>query len=67
MRDHLQEYFTLISNFRRAQGVRRELLKLPTKLGLEELSRIVPSSSRLCLEVNRFLAQNFSQPLVSTL
>lgn len=66
MHDYLQQYFTLIHNYRRAKGVSRDLLQLPTRIGLEKLSATVPSSSRLYLEVNRFLAQNFSQPRVST-
>lgn len=66
MRDFWQEYFALIQSYNRAVGLQRDLLKLSTQLSLQELSREVPSSSRLYREVNKYLNQNFFQPGIST-
>lgn len=66
MRNHQQEYFTVIKKFNQATGLQKSLLLLPTRLALEELSSVVPSSSRLYREVNKYLRQNFSQPQIST-
>lgn len=66
MRDHLREYFTLISAFNRASAVSRALLRIPTQRALEELAGVVPAASRLFREVNAYLAANFFQPRIST-
>lgn len=66
MRDYLQEYFTIISIYNKAQGVSKSLRTLTTRKALEELSTVVPSSSRLYSEVNKYLRMNFSQPAQAT-
>ena len=66
MRDFLQEYFIVVSAYNRADGVAKSLRTFSTKKTLEELASVVPSSSRLFAEVNKYLRMNFSQPRKAT-
>jgi hypothetical protein len=59
-------YFSTIFRYNQAEGPKKSLLHLHTKLALEDMAATFPSSSRLYAEVNKYLRMNFPAPQVST-